>query len=370
MRTSSAARQLADDDVFSVDEIARAAGVPAKRVSRLLPTGGVHEDYIRRIDAIRLVRTLSGGSSSRGATRNPLTVVPETRRAQGVPLLMSGATHAAMLLVILFLTSGWFDAQETEQQIIDPQPVRLVFLMTRGSGGGGGGGGMKMPIPPARAERRIRPKAVKSPVPPARKAPPPPVSEPPKPAEPPKIDPPPVEPPRVDPPKPDPPKPPPQTVQAPVVASAADAANRTGVLDRPPSSQPSAGPGSGGGAGAGTGGGIGEGRGGGIGPGEGGGIGGVPFQPGAGIEPPTLLREVKPVYTDEARKRSLEGAVLLDVVVRRDGSVGSVRTVRKLGAGLDERAIEAVRQWRFAPARRHGSPVDVVVEISVEFTLR
>ena len=50
---------------------------------------------------------------------------------------------------------------------------------------------------------------------------------------------------------------------------------------------------------------------------------------------------------------------MLEIVVRRDGSVGDVRLKRSLDRGLDQRAIEAVRQWRFAPARRHGVPVDV-----------
>jgi protein TonB len=104
---------------------------------------------------------------------------------------------------------------------------------------------------------------------------------------------------------------------------------------------------------------MGEGRGSGIGPGSGGGEGGGPFQPGSGIDPPQLLREVKPLYTDEARKRSVEGSVVLEVVVRRDGSVGNLRVLRGLGAGLDERALEAVRQWRFSPAKRRGATVDV-----------
>jgi TonB family protein len=54
----------------------------------------------------------------------------------------------------------------------------------------------------------------------------------------------------------------------------------------------------------------------------------------------------------------------------QDGRVGSVRTLRSLGGGLDQKAVEAVRQWRFSPARRQGAPVDVVVEVSVEFKLR
>jgi TonB family protein len=60
----------------------------------------------------------------------------------------------------------------------------------------------------------------------------------------------------------------------------------------------------------------------------------------------------------------------MEVVVLRDGSVGPVRLLQGLGLGLDERAIVAVRQWRFTPAERQGIPVDVVVEVGMEFKLR
>ena len=89
-----------------------------------------------------------------------------------------------------------------------------------------------------------------------------------------------------------------------------------------------------------------------------------------GIEPPRLLREVKAEYTDEARRRGITGDVVLEIVVRRDGTVGEVTVLQGRGAGLDQRAIAAVRQWRFSPARRRGEPVDVLVEVAVEFTLR
>ena len=60
----------------------------------------------------------------------------------------------------------------------------------------------------------------------------------------------------------------------------------------------------------------------------------------------------------------------MEIVVKRDGGVGDVTVLRGLAAGLDQRAVAAVRQWQFAPARRLGEPVDVIVEIAVEFTLR
>ena len=132
----------------------------------------------------------------------------------------------------------------------------------------------------------------------------------------------------------------------------------------------SLGAGVGGGTGTGRGTGDGEGVGTGIGPGAGGGTGGGPYRAGSGVEPPRLLREVKAQYTDEARRRGITGNVLLEIVITRDGTVGDVSIRRGLGAGLDQRAIDAVRQWSFAPARRLGTPVDVIVEVAVEFMLR
>ena len=94
------------------------------------------------------------------------------------------------------------------------------------------------------------------------------------------------------------------------------------------------------------------------------------FAPGSGIEPPRLLREVKADYSEDARRLGIQGEVVMEIVVMSNGSVGDVKILKRLGAGLDERAIQAVRQWRFAPATRKGSAVDVLVEVAVEFKLR
>jgi TonB family protein len=143
------------------------------------------------------------------------------------------------------------------------------------------------------------------------------------------------------------------------------------VIDEPaPKESESRGPGVGGGVGSGTGTGLGKGDGSGIGEGSGGGMGGGPYRPGSGVLPPRLLREVKANYTEEARRANLEGEVVLEIVVRRDGSVSDVKLVHGLPSGLNERAIAAVRQWRFAPATRQGQAVDVIVEVAVEFKLR
>jgi TonB family protein len=79
---------------------------------------------------------------------------------------------------------------------------------------------------------------------------------------------------------------------------------------------------------------------------------------------------VKAQYTDEARRRGVTGDVILEIVIKRDGSVGDIRVLRGLGSGLDERAVSAVGHWQFAPARRFGEAVDVIVEVAVEFSLR
>ena len=98
--------------------------------------------------------------------------------------------------------------------------------------------------------------------------------------------------------------------------------------------------------------------------------GGGPYRPGSGVEPPRLLREVKAQYTEDARTRGITGDVVLEIVIRSDGTVGDVKILRGLGFGLDERAVTAVRNWKFSPARRLGTAVDVIVEVEVEFSLR
>jgi TonB family protein len=159
-------------------------------------------------------------------------------------------------------------------------------------------------------------------------------------------------------------------VVAPVATVAADQRDSAGVPQDTPVQSDSRGSGSGTGVGSGEGSGAGEGKGAGIGPGSGGGTGGGPYRPGSGISPPGLLREVRPDYTEDARRRGIEGDVVLEIVVRSDGTVGNVRVLQGLGGGLDQRAIDAVRQWRFSPARRLGTAVDVMVEVAVEFKLR
>jgi TonB family protein len=146
-----------------------------------------------------------------------------------------------------------------------------------------------------------------------------------------------------------------------------------GLIDKPSGPpSPSQGSGTGGGAGSGTGSGIGAGTGSGLGPGTGGGTGGGAYRPGNGVTLPRVVREVRPQYTSDAMRAKVQGTVLLECVVRPDGSVSDVQVLRSLDStfGLDQEAIKAARQWRFTPGTRMGEPVPVLVTIELQFTLR
>lgn len=290
-------------DVFTADEIARAAGVALADVRACLAAGEIRTipgtPYITGADAVRLGRRLKASASA-----------ARTRREFMPAACASSAVHAALVGVVVWLSAGAVRMEAVEEP--PASPTRLIFLMAPGPGGGGGGGGLRSPRLAPRVLRRTRP--------PAPAPEPEPVARPTDPAP---------------------------AVNAPIVDTAAE-----------PHEPEEIAPGSGAGSGSG------------VDEGFGGGAGGGPYRPGTGIEPPRLLREVKAVYTEEARRRGLTGDVLLEIVVRRDGLVGDVSVVRALGAGLEERAIDAVRQWRFVPARRLGVAVDVIVEVAVAFTLR
>ena len=127
--------------------------------------------------------------------------------------------------------------------------------------------------------------------------------------------------------------------------------------------------GAGGGMGNGTGGGVGSGKGGGFGPGEGGGVGGGVFRVGGGVSAPSVLVNVDPEYSEEARKAKYSGTVLLSVVVDSEGRAREIKVLKSLGMGLDEKAVEAVQKWKFKPGMKGGSAVNVRAQIEVNFRL-
>jgi len=127
--------------------------------------------------------------------------------------------------------------------------------------------------------------------------------------------------------------------------------------------------GSGAGIGSGSGGGVGSGRGPGVGPGTGGGIGDGLYRVGGGVSAPRTLYAPDPEYSEEARRSRFQGSVLLALIVGPDGNPHELHIMRSLGLGLDEKALDAVRTWRFEPARKDGVPVAVRISVEVNFRL-
>ena len=131
----------------------------------------------------------------------------------------------------------------------------------------------------------------------------------------------------------------------------------------------SQGTGSGSGFGSGSGGGVGSGNGNGIGPGEGGGYGGGIYHVGGGVSNPILIYAPDPEFSDEARRAKYQGVCVVGLIVDPQGNPQHVRIVRPLGMGLDEKALEAVREYRFKPAMFKGKAVAVEVDIEVNFRI-
>lgn len=262
--------------------------------------------------------------------------------AMGAALVLQ--VGVVLLLVLLARFGPNFVTAPAE--IPDDPSDRIVWLATPGPGGGGGGGGNQMKEPPRQAELPGKEKLTV----PAEKI---------RPIEPPKE-------PKIEP-------KPAEQLNIPALTLAAGAESMPGAIEAPPGPpSPSLGSGTGGGAGSGAGTGIGSGSGSGLGAGSGGGTGGGVYQPGNGVTLPRILREFKPAYTSDAMRAKVQGTVLLQCVVRPDGSVSDVQILRSLDSvfGLDQEAIKAARQWRFAPGTRMGQPVPVQITIELTFTLR
>lgn len=259
---------------------------------------------------------------------------------------VASAVFHVLLLTTLVLVVGRSNVTSrflsSAAAAAEPAAVsRMVFLLTPGPGGGGGGGGNRRPGPLPRAQGIGRNRVmlpVASPLVASR-----------EPAD--------VERPA-------------QQVVLDAVPLASGTAFQAGLPDGLQTIGSSQGPGFGGGVGEGIGTGIGSGTGPGIGPGSGGGFGGGVYRPGGGIVPPTLLKQVVPKYTDGALERRIQGTVVLEVVVMRDGIPGAIRVSRSLDpGGLDEQAVDAVREWRFNPGRLGTTPVDVLVTILLDFRI-
>lgn len=130
--------------------------------------------------------------------------------------------------------------------------------------------------------------------------------------------------------------------------------------------------GQGGGSGMGTGygGGMGSGTGNGFGPGSGGNAGGGVYQIGGGVSAPVAIFTPEAEFSDEARRAKYQGVCLISLIVDAQGNPQQPRVIRALGMGLDEKALEAVRKYKFKPAMKDGrTPVPVRITIEVNFRL-
>ena len=140
-------------------------------------------------------------------------------------------------------------------------------------------------------------------------------------------------------------------------------------IPQAPTATLSAGNGGGSGIGTGHGGGLGIGSGNGLGPGSDGGTGGGVYRPGGGVSSPKLISFVDPEFSDEARRQKYQGIVALSIIVDAQGNPQRIHVVRPLGMGLDEKAVEAVKQYKFKPAMKDSKPVPVEITIEVNFQL-
>ena len=264
-----------------------------------------------------------------------------------IPSALAGSllSHIVVTLIVIFGVRYGAAKSVTPAQLPEQPNTNIIWLSEPGPGGGGGGGGNKMKEPPRQAEMPGKDKLTV------------PVSKPPK-----------MEMQEV---KKEPDPVAQLNIPAKSLASAQD--SLPGAIEAPPGPPTlSQGSGSGGGAGTGTGTGVGPGSGSGLGPGSGGGPGGGVYRPGNGVTLPRVLHEERPQYTSDAMRAKVQGTVLLECVVRPDGSVGDVQVIRSLDPtfGLDQQAVVAARKWRFAPGTRLGEAVPVLITIELTFTLR
>jgi periplasmic protein TonB len=254
--------------------------------------------------------------------------------------------HVVMAVAII-LAIKYSPAPTTAAALLPDRPSEsIIWLNIPGPGGGGGGGGNKMKEPPRKAELPGKEKITV----PAQKPPSMTVQQQAK------VEPPPIEP-----------------LNIPAKTLGASQETLPGAIEAPPGPPTlSQGTGSGGGAGTGTGTGIGPGTGSGLGDGMGGGTGGGVYQPGNGVSTPRLLQQKTPAYTTDAMRAKVQGTAIVDCVVDTSGTPTNCHISRSLDPtfGLDQEAVKAAQQWKFAPGMLRGMPVKVQVQIEMTFTLR
>lgn len=276
-------------------------------------------------------------------TSKPVAVVDRMAVKRG-PLSSALALviHAVVLgLFILFALQQWHDRalhKKMTETALDLKPFMPVTPKSQQTMGGGGGGGTHSPI---EASKGKLPDMAKTQITPPQIL-------------------------QIDHPK----LPVPATIVMPQQIKLPDAnMPNIGIPNSQQVALASQGGGSGSGFGSGAGGGIGSGTGGGVGPGEGGGYGGGVYRPGGGVSAPEVIYSVDPEFSDEARRAKYQGVCVLSLIVDAQGMPQNIQVVRALGMGLDEKAIEAAKQYKFKPAYFKGKPVASVINLEVNFRI-
>lgn len=100
-----------------------------------------------------------------------------------------------------------------------------------------------------------------------------------------------------------------------------------------------------------------------------GGTGDVPVRVGGNVRAPIAVKRVDPVYTEVARKARVHGIVIIEAVIDRQGNVTEARVLKGLPFGLDQSALNAIRQWKFQPGTLNGQPVPVYYSLTVNFRI-
>jgi protein TonB len=101
-----------------------------------------------------------------------------------------------------------------------------------------------------------------------------------------------------------------------------------------------------------------------------GGTGDRAFRVGGDVKAPEVIDRVDPMYSEVARRARIQGVVLLEAIIDRNGNVTDVRVLKPLELGLDQEAMNAVKQWKFKPGTLNGQPVPVVFILTIYFRLQ
>ena len=337
---------FADQSTTDERQHVHQCGDCAGRVRRFQDTLGWFQSAVsdrveRTFGAAPLMSAITQSHSSAGGTIFGNLVQRQSLAASLAPHWLSFALHVAFIALLLIPAAMANLTLPTATQVTMLVPLAPLLLPAAGRSSGGGGGGMRTPTPPSKGmpprgtDKQLMPPMVE-----AKNFAPDLIIEP--------------------------------TIVAPSLAHLPQFSFLTIGDPNGVAGPPSAGPGSGGGIGTGDGRGVGPGKGPGTGNGEGGNAGGGPYNysVGGGLTAPVMLSEVLPEYSDDARRARIQGTVELLAVVNADGTVSMENVNRSLGFGLDQKAIEAVKKWKFRPATKDGKPVAMRVAISVNFTLR